>query len=104
MVEFASNSGIKLLTFIPYNSQENGQVEAANKIIIGLIKRDVGQKPRNWHKTLDQILRACRNSSKVATNSTPFRLKFGHDRVFPVEIYLYLTRVQRQVEILFDHY
>lgn len=47
MVEFASNSGIKLLTSTPYYAQANGKVEATNKIIIGLIKKHVGQKSRN---------------------------------------------------------
>lgn len=47
MVEFASNSGIKLLTFTPYYARENGQVKVVNKIIIGLIKRHVCQKSRN---------------------------------------------------------
>lgn len=64
MGEFASNSGIKLLTSTPYYAQESCQVETTNKIIIGLIKRHVGQKPKYWHKTLDQVLWACRNYPK----------------------------------------
>lgn len=59
MVEFFSETGFKLLTLTPYYTQVNGQVEAANKIVIGLIKKHVGQKPRNWHKTLNQVLWAC---------------------------------------------
>lgn len=59
MVEFVLDLGIKILTYIPDYAQANGQVKAANKIIIGLIKKHVGQKRRNWHKTLDQILWAC---------------------------------------------
>lgn len=42
MVEFASDSKIKLLMSTPYYAKANGQVEAANKIIIGLIKKYVG--------------------------------------------------------------
>lgn len=82
MVEFASNSGIKLLASTPYYAQANGQVEITNKITIDLIKKHIGQKPRNLHKTLDQILRACQNSPKEATDTTPFRLTFGHDTIF----------------------
>jgi hypothetical protein len=84
--EFASETGFKLLTSTPYYAQANGQVEAANKIIINLIKKHIAQKPRNWHKTLDQVLWACRNSPKESTNTTPFRLTYGHDAVLPVEI------------------
>ena len=56
MVEFASKVGFKLLTLTPYYAQANGQVEAGNKIIIGLIKKHVGQKPINWHINLNQVL------------------------------------------------
>lgn len=51
MREFASEIGIKLLTLTPYYAQENGQVEVANKIAIGLIKKCVGKKPKNLYKT-----------------------------------------------------
>ncbi|XP_050876091.1 uncharacterized protein LOC127079763 [Lathyrus oleraceus] len=70
--EFAKEMGIKLLTSTPYYAQANGQVEAANKVIIILIKKHIGQKPRNWHKTLGQSLWACRTSPKEATGTTPF--------------------------------
>ncbi|XP_050908624.1 uncharacterized protein LOC127122310 [Lathyrus oleraceus] len=84
--------------------ETNGQVEAANKVIIGLIKKHVGKKPKNWHKTLDQALWACRTSPKEATNTTPFQLTFGHDAVLPVEVYLQSVRIQRQEEIPSDLY
>ncbi|KAK2444202.1 hypothetical protein QL285_015246 [Trifolium repens] len=104
MQEFAQEIGFRLLTSTPYYAQANGQVEAANKIIIYLIKKHIAQKPRNWHKTLDQVLWACRNSPKESTNTTPFRLTYGHDAVLPVEIHLQSARVQRQMEIPLDHY
>ncbi|XP_058725925.1 uncharacterized protein LOC131597235 [Vicia villosa] len=78
MREFAQEVGIKLLTSTPYYAQANGQVEAANKVIISLIKKHVGRKPKNWHQSLDQALWACRTSPKEATGTTPFRLTYGH--------------------------
>lgn len=104
MQDFAKEMWFKLLTSTPYFAQANGQVEATNKVIIGLIKKHVGKKPRNWHKMLDQILWACRTSPKKATNSTPFRLTFGHDAVQLVEIYLQSTRIQRYHEIPSESY
>ncbi|XP_050890198.1 uncharacterized protein LOC127095564 [Lathyrus oleraceus] len=62
------------------------------------------KKPKNWHKTLDQALWACRTSLKEATNTTPFQLAFGHDAVLPVEIYLQSVRIQRKGEIPSDLY
>ncbi|XP_050914866.1 uncharacterized protein LOC127129785 [Lathyrus oleraceus] len=46
MQEFAKEMGFKLLTSTPYYAQANRQVEAANKVIIGLIKKHVGKKPK----------------------------------------------------------
>ncbi|XP_028213905.1 protein NYNRIN-like [Glycine soja] len=104
MQEFAKETGFRLLTSTPYYAQANGQVEAANKIVINLIKKHIAQKPRNWNKTLDQVLWACRNSPKESTNTTPFRLTYGHDAVLPVEIHLQSARVQKQMDIPIDHY
>jgi hypothetical protein len=47
---------------------------------------------------------ACRNSPKESTDSTPFRLTFGHDAVLPVEIMVQSIRVQRQMDIPIEHY
>jgi hypothetical protein len=44
--EFASSLGIKLLNSSPYYAQANGQLEASNKILIGLIKKKIEEKPR----------------------------------------------------------
>lgn len=88
MQEFVAKTSFKLVTSIPYYAQENGRVEATNKVIISLIRKHVAKKPKNWHKTLDQILWASRTSPKEETNSTPFRLTFRHDVVLPTEICL----------------
>ncbi|XP_050914124.1 uncharacterized protein LOC127128795 [Lathyrus oleraceus] len=45
--DFTKEMGIKLLTSTPYYAEVNGQVEAANKVIISLIKKHVSKKPRN---------------------------------------------------------
>lgn len=50
--------------------------------------KHVEKKPKNWHKTLDQVLWASQTSLKEATDTTPFRLTYVHDVVLPVEIYL----------------
>ena len=50
MQEFASEIGFKLVTSTPYYPQANGQVKASNEIIIGLIKKHVSKKPKNWKK------------------------------------------------------
>lgn len=102
--DFAKEVGLKLLTSMPYYVQANGQVEAANTVVIGLINKHRGKKIRNWYKTLNQILWVCRTSHKEATNAMPFQLTCGHDAVLPVEIYLKSTRIQRKNEIPSEPY
>jgi len=104
MVKFAKDTGYKLQTSTPYYAQANGQVEAANKNIISIIKKKTKEKPKNWNEVLSEALWACRTSPKESTNTTPFRLTFGHDAVLPVEIYLQSTRIQRQCKIPTNHY
>ncbi|XP_050901851.1 uncharacterized protein LOC127108429 [Lathyrus oleraceus] len=102
--DFSKEAGFKILTYTPYYAQANGQVEASNKVVIGLIKKHMGKKPRNWDKTLDQILWAYQSSPKEAINSMPFRLTYGNGAVLPVEIHIQSTRIQRQNEIPFVSY
>jgi len=104
MVKFADDTSYKLLTSTPYYAQANGQVEAANKNIISIIKKKTKEKPKNWHEVLGEALWACRTSPKESTNTTPFRLTFGHDAVLLVKICLQSTRIQRQCEIPTNHY
>lgn len=104
MQEFAAETGFKLVTSTPYYAQANSQVNASNKAIIELIKKQIAKKPKNWHKTLYQILWACLTSLKEATNSTPFCLTFGHDVVLPAGICLQSVRVQRKNDISLEQY
>lgn len=102
--DFTLETRFKLLSSMPYYAQANGQVEATNKIVIGLTKKHIGQKPKNWHRTLYQVLWACWNSPKESTNSTPFRHTYGYDVVLPIEIHLQSDRGQRQFEISTENY
>ena len=47
VVDYASTWMIKMITSTPYYAQANGQVEAVNKTIISLIKKQVRRQPRN---------------------------------------------------------
>ncbi|XP_050876734.1 uncharacterized protein LOC127080458 [Lathyrus oleraceus] len=104
MQEFADETGFRLVTSTPYYAQANGQVEAANKVIISLIKKHVCKNPKNYHKTLDQILWACRTSPKEATYSTPFRLTFVHDTILLAKICLQSVIIQHQNDLQSEQY
>jgi transposase InsO family protein len=91
--EFASSLGIKMLISLPYYAQANGQEEASNKILIGLIKKKIEEKPRRWHEVLMEALWAYRVSKHGAIKTTPFELVYDQEVVLPVEINAQTSRV-----------
>ncbi|XP_016199079.1 uncharacterized protein LOC107640043 [Arachis ipaensis] len=101
---FAVSRNISMITSTPYYAQANGQVEAENKILISLIKKYIGNKPRTWHETLSQVLWAYRNSPRGSTNTSPYKLVYGHDAVLSLEINLNTLRISKQNDLPVDNY
>jgi len=104
VVQYVNSQNIRLLTSTHYYAQANDQAKAINKILISLIKKHVGQKPRNWHESLDQVLWAYRNSPKGVTGVTLFKLVYRHKAILPIEINLNSIQIQRQNEIPVQDY
>jgi transposase InsO family protein len=86
--EFATSLKIKLLNSSPYYAQANGQAEASNKTLIGLIKRKIQEKPRWWHEVLLEAFWVYRVSQHGAIKITPFELVYGQEAVLPMELNL----------------
>nr|KYP61229.1 Pro-Pol polyprotein [Cajanus cajan] len=102
--QYAQSRGIKLITSTPYYAQANGQVEAANKVMIGLIKKHISSKPRNWHETLVQVLWAYRNSPRDVTKTTPYKLVYRHETILPIDINLQSIHIQKQNDLPIEDY
>ena len=93
-----------MLHSTPYYLQANGQAEATNKIVVGLIKRHLEEKPRKWDSLLSTVLWAYRTSRRSSTGVSPYMLTFGQEAVLPMEITVESLRVQLQSEILPENY
>ena len=96
MKEFAEDYNIKLLNSTPHYAQANGQAEASNKILIGILEKMLEDNPRDWPKILSETLWAYRTSKREATGTSPFALTYGHDAILPVEVSVPSLRVARQ--------
>jgi hypothetical protein len=94
--EFTVSLKIKLINSSPYYAQSNGQVEASNKIIIGLIKKKIEERSRRWHEVLVEALWAYRTSKHGTIKVTPFELVYGQEAVLSVELNLQVNRVVKQ--------
>nr|XP_029147022.1 uncharacterized protein LOC114924956 [Arachis hypogaea] len=85
-MEFLSGLGIKQKFSSVEHPQTNGQVEAANKVILLGLKKCLDGKKGNWADELPSVLWSYRTTEQSATGETPFRLTYGVDAVIPVEI------------------
>ncbi|CAL2277698.1 unnamed protein product [Prunus armeniaca] len=100
----ARNWGIRMVQSTPYNPQSNGQAEASNKVIKGILEKMIDKNPKEWHSLLSNSLWAYRTSKRSATQTTPFALTYGHDAVLPLEISVKSLRVVRHAEWSEDEY
>ncbi|XP_072061935.1 uncharacterized protein [Arachis hypogaea] len=85
-MEFLSGLGVKQKFSSVEHPQTNGQVEAANKVILLGLKKRLDSKKGNWADELPSVLWSYRTTEQSATGETPFRLTYGVDAVIPVEI------------------
>jgi transposase InsO family protein len=94
--DFADDMGIKLINSSLYYAQANGQAEAANQILIKLIKKKIDEQPRRWHFTLHESLWAYRMACHGSIKASPYELVYGHNAVLPWEIQFRSRRVELQ--------
>ena len=86
MVTFCEENGIVLKHSIAYYPQGNGLAESTNKSIIQSIKKLLNQNKRSWDSILKYALWADMITIKKPIGTSPFRLVYGTDVVFPVQL------------------
>ena len=102
--EYTSGLNIRLEQFTPYYPQANGQAEASNKVLIGILEKMVKEKPSMWHIKLNEALWAYRTSPRSATGTTPYALTYGHDAILPVELSVNSLRIIEQSSLFGAEY
>ncbi|XP_004306255.1 PREDICTED: uncharacterized protein LOC101314018 [Fragaria vesca subsp. vesca] len=85
-------------------NSSNGQAEASNKVILGILRKMLELNLRVWHEELYHTLWAYRTSKRGPTDTTPYALMYGHDAVLPLEINIASLRVQEQHQLLGEDY
>ena len=85
MAELSAKLGFIHENSTPYYSQDNGQVEAINKVLKTMLRRMVEDHKSNRYLTLFSALWAYRTSIKMAIGFTPFQLVYGLESVLPIE-------------------
>ena len=85
--------GIKHWKSSVAHPQGNGQAEAANKLIITALKKNIQGRAGRWVDELNPVLWSIRTSVRGPTGETPFALVFGSEAVAPVELALPTFRI-----------
>ena len=80
--------GIKLVHSTSYYPQGNGLAESSNKSLIRIIKKLLEDNKKNWDSKLKYALWADRVTIKKSTGNSPFKLVYGTEVVFPIQLTL----------------
>ncbi|XP_070672205.1 uncharacterized protein [Malus domestica] len=84
--------------------QVNGQTEASNKVLIGILEKMVRGRPDMWHLKLNEALWAYQTSFWSTTGMTSYTLTYGHDALLPVELSINSLRVIEQSSLFSAEY
>ncbi|KAM1050310.1 hypothetical protein ACFX2A_032768 [Malus domestica] len=94
--KYTASLKIQLEQSTLYYPQANGQAEASNKVLIGILEKMIKERPGMWHLKLNEALWAYRTSPRSATGTTPYALTYGYDAMLPVELGVNSLRVIEQ--------
>jgi hypothetical protein len=93
--DYLDGLGIKYAHASVCYPQCNGQAEAANKTILGGMRKKMEEldKLGKWSEELPGVLWSLRTTEKEATGRTPFSLVYGTEAVIPIEIMVQSLRL-----------
>jgi hypothetical protein len=77
----------------PYYPQGNGLVESSNKSLIKIIRKLLEENKKNWDSKLKFSLWADKVTIKNSIGTSPFKLVYGIDAIFPVQLILPVARL-----------
>ncbi|XP_022855998.1 uncharacterized protein LOC111377175 [Olea europaea var. sylvestris] len=84
--ELCEELGIKKHFSTPHHPQANGQVEAVNKTIKHVLKRNLDVSKGAWVDELPQVLCVIQTTTRTPTGETPFLMAFVTEAMSPVEV------------------
>jgi len=92
LVQMCDSMGIKLVHSTSYYPQGNGLAESSNKSLIRIIKKLLEDNKKNWDSKLKYALWADRVTIKKSTCNSPFKLVYGTEVVFPIQLTLHVEK------------
>lgn len=85
--------GINMAHSKSYYPQGNGLAKSSNKSLIRIIKKLLEDNKNNWDSKLKYALWADRVTTKKSTGNSPFKLVYGTEVVFPIQLTLPVEKI-----------
>ena len=92
LVDMCDSMCIKLVHSTSYYPQGNGLAESSNKSLVRIIKKLLEDNKRSWDSKLKFALWADRVTTKKSTGNSPFKLGYGTEVVFPIQLILPIAK------------
>jgi transposase InsO family protein len=92
LVKLCEELGIQLVHSTTYYLQGNGLAESSNKSLVRIIKKLLEQNAICWDSKLKFSLWANRVTCKKSIGTSPFKLVYGTEAIFPVQLTLLVAK------------
>ena len=90
--------GIQLVHSTAYYLQGNGLAESSNKSLIRIIKKLLEKNARGWDSKLKFSLWADRVTCKKSIGTSPFKLVYGTEAIFPLQLPLPVAKFLQETD------
>jgi hypothetical protein len=98
LVKLCEELGIQLVHSTAYYPQGNGLAESSNKSLVRIIKKLLEQNARGWDSKLKFALWADRVTCKKSIGTSPFKLVYGTEAIFPVQLALPVAKFLQETD------
>jgi ribonuclease HI len=98
LVKLCEELGVQLVHSTAYYPQGNGLAESSNKSLVKIIQKLLEQNARGWDSKLKFALWADRVTSKKSIGTSPFKLVYGTEAIFPVQLALPVAKFLQETE------
>ena len=93
LVNMYESMGIQFVHSTSYYPQGNGLVESSNKIIVRIIRKLLENNQKSWDSKLKFSLWVDRVSYKRSIGTYPFKLVYGTEAIFPIQLILPIAKL-----------
>ena len=96
LVNMCESMGIQLVHSTSYYPQGNVLAKSTDKILVRIIKKLLETKKKSWDSKIKFSLWDDRVTHKRSIGTSPFKLVYGTEAIFPIQLILPVTKFFRE--------